>query len=108
MISVVWCARRRSFSVWLLNASVIIRVTTSGMLRGSGALDGHRLTTYMVLSGSGLSSRAPITLDSGVLSNRPPSQYGIGRPPGDGPAVLGKLGASPPLPPTRAGDRWLA
>ena len=62
MISVVWCARCRSFSVWLLNASVIIRVITSGMVRGRGALDGKRFTTYIVFSGSGLSCSAPITL----------------------------------------------
>src|SRR5579863_10733026 len=35
-----------------------------------------------------------MTLESGVLSNNPPSQYGIGGPPGVGPAavVIGKAG----------------
>ena len=51
----------------------------------------------MVLSGSGLSSSAPITLESGVLSNSPPSQYGIGRPLGPGAEVIGKLGGRLPL-----------
>src|SRR6185436_4570194 len=58
------------------------------MFRGSGAADGNRLTTYIVLSGSGLSSSAPMTLESGVLSNSPPSQYGTGRPPAAGGDVL--------------------
>src|SRR6185436_17277679 len=75
------------------------------MFRGSGAADGNRLTTYIVLSGSGLSSSAPMTLESGVLSNSPPSQYGTGRPPGagDGAVVIGKLGGRLPLAATCSG-----
>src|SRR5215831_13631271 len=77
----------------------MIRLITSGMFRGRGALDGKRLTTNIVLFVSVLSSRASMTLDSGVLSNSPPSQYGIGRSPGpgDGAVVIGKLGGRLPL-----------
>src|SRR4051812_6030496 len=70
------------------------------MFRGRGACAGNRLTTYIVFCGSLLSWSALITLESGVLSNRPPSQYGRSPPPRSGGAVArvgGKLGGRLPL-----------
>src|SRR4051812_48570822 len=98
MMWVVRRARCRSFSVRLLNASVTIRLITSGMFRGRGALEGKRFTTNMVLFGSSFLCSAPMTLESGVLSNKPPSQYGISGSPlaGEGALVIGKLGGRLP------------